>query len=667
MSLQDSALPHSPPQCSIRLLVKLNNNPGASTIFSYRDMLLEHQARKDGSKGAALAPALTETGDNQNKKKTTPNPDNDSDYDLDDDFIDDSELFRKEVGYCLPPQYQVPFFACRGPVENYFEHSTNMFDRETPANAAKPKVGRKRGADAGGNGAGKATKEKTRGRRSTAAEKAAEKAAAPAALPVAADAPVSPGGDAMDITTPAPPDSTPPESPAERQRTSKSASAAASRAVSPAPVHSTDDDDAPLGSASKAGNSTDEPKGKKRRVSAVSPAPKSSSRSTKSVSADSDAPPKKKRATKANSKAAPVASGEKPSASDETFPPVQKRGPPTPPPPVPSPVPTGPPPSVLRLLNSHMCAVEEFTQKYPPTAENPLPPDLVELLYRAALLASEHDLLNETFFNRMDTAIPLDRTIMEKVVHVYVIPKKLEQHKLSLRKLYDEFKVLVDQGVAAIEVPQPKFEGLPPTPPRFTWAPPTKILFWQILCGEWEMADLDNDYNTYVGKQPNFTQPYVRKAIYNKVLHFWPEGIMTLDLLSRVYSTIKKRIGDGDPTFSRLVDPFDTQKRTVLPKDHRRASESGDAGTPGSEKPPKKRSTKAVSAAAATGGTPAPTKKRASISTTATSTPVPAQPQVSAISATPVEVQVPPPHVQPVHVQSRKVSVSSILNPMPQP
>lgn len=39
-----------------------------------------------------------------------------------------------------------------------------------------------------------------------------------------------------------------------------------------------------------------------------------------------------------------------------------------------------------------------------------------------------------------------------------------------------------------------------------------------------------------------YTESGVRKAIYEKVLRFWPEGWMTADQLFRVYGSIIRRI-----------------------------------------------------------------------------------------------------------------------------
>ncbi|KAI9097078.1 hypothetical protein DFS34DRAFT_622425 [Phlyctochytrium arcticum] len=186
------------------------------------------------------------------------------------------------------------------------------------------------------------------------------------------------------------------------------------------------------------------------------------------------------------------------------------------------------------------------TQVGPPS---PLSPSLQKILTECALHASLNACLNASFFTRVNALLPYPDSYLRKIIGMYVIPRKLEKIQPGITSLYEKLRL----GVAGCIQ-----DG------KFTWTDEVRVIFWNILCGEWEMAELDNEYHILTDAPPEYNESAVRKAVYGKVMQYWPEGTMTVEGLSRTYSTMKRRVEKrvGSLTGAR-ADPFRVGKRKV--------------------------------------------------------------------------------------------------------
>ncbi|KAJ3173583.1 hypothetical protein HDU88_002670 [Geranomyces variabilis] len=616
---------------SVRIQVSLDKENPQANVFSYAELLRQKMEEMNPGKAAADAAAAAAAkaaakGTDGSDSEGSDGPDDtpkkrkkrmtDDYYDIDDEFIDDSDLFFSEVGYVAPQEIESGFFAWRGPVENFFkEYQPNPFEREPPAKPPKSATTKKRGAASDSKGKGA---DDSGARKRTSKKAAAASAARTPASPTAAKDKNANGAEAAaksggtpkkdkPSATDAPPASgsasstsvdTPP--PAAKLK-AKSVKKRPAPPVVDAIEHDTTDDDLPLTHQIRLGNiiaatesskldeptlmpkatttqanggskdHSGEPAKKKRKpsldiqstpIAHVKKAPKPKASTDKATSRPSStSTPKeaksapKKHTTKSASKSL--------NAKLET----QHRA-------TPSPAPGPTEAEILAMqkreemravLNTRLTELEQYAAIILPTPEEPFRGRVGDMVRDIALLAYTHDILDSRFFDRLIKVVPIRREELAKIVNRMLIPRKLDSLRSNMRELYESFKA--DIAEASANAPNS------PTPDgrlayKFPWTDALRAKFWNILCGEWEMADLDNEYNATPDSGPGFTQSGVRKAIYAKVLAYWPPNMMNADALSRLYSFMKRKLEkygeqgiDTMAVYGLRSDPFLSTKR----------------------------------------------------------------------------------------------------------
>ncbi|KAI8816945.1 uncharacterized protein EV422DRAFT_266781 [Fimicolochytrium jonesii] len=222
--------------------------------------------------------------------------------------------------------------------------------------------------------------------------------------------------------------------------------------------------------------------------------------------------------------------------------------------------------SLPRKVAQRLRAAAEAADKIKPTSDNPLPTELRTLVSKAADQAINAGWLNERFFEEVERFVPLDSDALRRTLKAYAIPRRLERLKPRIKQLYKDFEDMIHEAIQ--RPPQPAVdstggdESAENGGAKFRWTDKSRFAFWDILCGEWEMAQLDNEYNIAVNNPPAFTEMGVRKAIYAKVQSFWPEGTMSLDALSRVYSWMKRKIAEKNTAGEETIyDPFKSKAK----------------------------------------------------------------------------------------------------------
>ncbi|KND04661.1 uncharacterized protein SPPG_00377 [Spizellomyces punctatus DAOM BR117] len=231
---------------------------------------------------------------------------------------------------------------------------------------------------------------------------------------------------------------------------------------------------------------------------------------------------------------------------------------------------TGFPRKVEQLLQH----LEEKAYLLQPPAHEPLTGELRDCLHQAALTASNNSCLNASFFARVGAFLPYPEYYLRKIIGIHVIPKKLERMQPAIKQMYDHFRALIKETLTQNPIATQPSTSSAASPEgndgssKFPWTEDLRTLFWNLLCSEWEMAELDNEYHILTDTKPEFNESAVRKAVYGKVLSFWPEGMMTVETLSRTYSHMKRKLerraasGYGGGRYhGAKPDPFKNNKR----------------------------------------------------------------------------------------------------------
>ncbi|KAJ3180060.1 hypothetical protein HDU87_002284 [Geranomyces variabilis] len=615
---------------SVRIKVSLDKENPQANVFSYAELLRQKLEEMNPGKAAADAAAAAAAkaaakGTDGSDSEGSDGPDDtpkkrkkrvtDDYYDIDDEFIDDSDLFFSEVGYVAPQEMESGFFAWRGPVENFFkEYQPKLFEREPPAKPPKSATSKKRAAASDSKGKGA---DDTGSRKRTSKKAAASSAARTPASPTAAKDKSANGAEALTKSGGTPkkdklPVADTPAASGSASSTSVDApppSAAKPKAKSvkkrPAPPvvdaieHDTTDDDLPLTHQIRLGNILAATESSK--VDESTSTPKAASAQANGGSKDPSAEPaKKKRKPSMDIQSTPAANvkkSSKPKASTDkaTSRPsssstlkeaksgpkkqsakssskllkleAQQRA-------TPSPAPGPTEAEILAMqkreemrvvFNERLTELEQYAAIILPTPEEPFRGRVGDMVRDIALLAYAHDILDSRFFDRLINVVPIRREELAKIVNRMLIPRKLDSLRSNMRELYESFKA--DIAEASANAPNS------PTPDgrlayKFPWTDELRAKFWNILCGEWEMADLDNEYNATPDSGPGFTQSGVRKAIYAKVLAYWPPNMMNADALSRLYSFMKRKLEKyGEQGIDTMAvhglrpDPFLSTKR----------------------------------------------------------------------------------------------------------
>ncbi|KAJ2996874.1 hypothetical protein HDV02_006049 [Globomyces sp. JEL0801] len=168
------------------------------------------------------------------------------------------------------------------------------------------------------------------------------------------------------------------------------------------------------------------------------------------------------------------------------------------------------------------------------TVKSHFPSQLKPLFQSCVVTAMDYGVLNDTFFAHVTSILPYNTFTMRKLASRSVYPNRLSQFKHLLPTLYESLgervsQTCADQNITEIVTPlNPTTE--PDTPgKKYRFDEHTRILIWNILCLEWEMAEMDNemkfDYlninNRRLNKEtPIYNELNVRKAVYMKVKLF---------------------------------------------------------------------------------------------------------------------------------------------------
>ncbi|KAJ3096395.1 hypothetical protein HK100_005582, partial [Physocladia obscura] len=207
-------------------------------------------------------------------------------------------------------------------------------------------------------------------------------------------------------------------------------------------------------------------------------------------------------------------------------------------------------------------------------------------LLEAAKTAVLNNQMNENFVRHLKKVLPYNTFTLKRLVGRMLLNYALMKSKVALELKTAEFQALVNamclqQG---IEGPQEvagsnSAEPIDPTTgerKKFRFSEESKLAFWNILVLEWEQVELKNLHdsldsssnanssNTGSNISPvnlnnipsavKLTDANVRKAVYPKLVQFWPAGWMTSNDLSREYSLFKRRINTRAGTAAPGVD-----------------------------------------------------------------------------------------------------------------
>ncbi|EGF80325.1 hypothetical protein BATDEDRAFT_88849 [Batrachochytrium dendrobatidis JAM81] len=440
-------------------------------------------------------------------KKTTNVADAECNYDLEDDFIDDSEMFTDAMeGVEEVPEWDFGYFVWHGSVENFFDEQ--KLKPKQPKNKERP-----------GSSVASAIvtrKEFPKDAPATTTEKPTPKQTKPgvsakSAGDATANTPVTKSNKSTAKSTTA--------------STDESSAKSTNKSTAKSTVASTDE------SSTKSSPTHDTLKGSSKKSSAVSASKNSENKGSKSDAASLSAPSAAKiHAHESNFKSSfstptPVSNGASKMVIDED----------------------GFPASVVEKIKNiqTIAASKTFQDK------NQFPGSLVAPLRDCVWEAMEHQIHDTPLYNRLASILPYNVTILKKIVVKLIFPERLRVVKEQVRNLYTTMKNSIEASVTAqrkadenalSQSSQAPSNVDDDSKPKFKWEDEIRVLMWNILCFEWELADLDNISNTLNNEKPRFIESTVRRAVYGKMCSFWPNSWMDTNLLSREYSQWKKRV-----------------------------------------------------------------------------------------------------------------------------
>ncbi|KAI8609198.1 hypothetical protein BC830DRAFT_1085656 [Chytriomyces sp. MP71] len=480
--------------------------------------------------------AVDGTGNNKEGRKRAKRTDPTNVYDIEDEFIDDSEHLGTEAGGGLADT-QFGFFVWRGPVEDFTDHIVFQdFFEATRAPAQKKRRG-------GPIPRGGVTK------------KSAD--ASPAKLPTST-ALMNPGA----------------------------ASSVLSSSVNPAAGPNTDS--AAASKTSGALQTLIEPKKRKRVSAAATPSKKTAltiatnaegtggekGAGTDSSSFGSVPTPKKKKRVGSIGHAADVVG----SATSSTVKPepgesagaevADEKG-------KKKMVALSPAVEVTLNYLKNEREKESFENK------KNFPQNLRPPLLEAAKVAVLQDEMNENFIRHVKKILPYNSFTLRRLVARMLLNHAIMQSKINITMKTTEFQnhvnhLCAQQGLNSqfpcsppslpehqvtpgIDGPlesQPDTPAAPagggdistlvpvPEKKKFKFDDESKLAIWNLLVLEWEQAELTNLLNALDGNNSGvkITDANVRKAVYSKMVPFWPTGWMSTNDLSREYSLYKRRV-----------------------------------------------------------------------------------------------------------------------------
>ncbi|KAJ3226201.1 hypothetical protein HDU81_007441 [Chytriomyces hyalinus] len=189
------------------------------------------------------------------------------------------------------------------------------------------------------------------------------------------------------------------------------------------------------------------------------------------------------------------------------------------------------------------------------------PQNLRPPLLEAAKMAVLHDEMDENFIKHMKKILPYNSFTLKRLVGRILLNHAIMQSKINLSMKTTEFHNLVKSLCAQQGIDGPQEAVTDPTPPtaapdsisslvavtekkKFRFDEESKLAIWNLLVLEWEQAELTNLLNSLDGNNSGakLTDANVRKAVYLKLVGFWPSGWMSTNDISREYSLYKRRV-----------------------------------------------------------------------------------------------------------------------------
>ncbi|KAI8847072.1 hypothetical protein BC829DRAFT_418640 [Chytridium lagenaria] len=524
----------------------LHPNPAVSSTSSSSSHDVVLKEMQPPQPGSQRPPRDSDSDDDDALDGATKN----NDYDVEDDFIDDSELFYQDGTFLIPTRSNYGYFAWRGPVENFFEeHAPEVF--ESPKPSAKKKK------------TAAASKSKKAEPKITTATIASSSNTASAAAPP----PTSKASDTVSetpmITEPAKTSTTaPPSNPLSELST-------------PAK---------PLDAILSVPTATSTPNGDKKRKK--SPA-KEDGEKKKRKQATQDG----KAAVKVEAIGTAVAmvvdivgptagtmegsmaevgtieeakvamAGTNPEVGSEGEKKKRKKKKES----------ELPPTDLHPDIMDKLALVRTETSKHTFENKRHFPPVIKPLLFQAAWVAVSFNALDSEFIRHLREFLPYNAFTLKKLTVKMLLREGITILQRETEKLHLEIQAKVkelctSQGIEGPNEP-PTPTGAPPavvpegsednpevvalaaaaiesaTPKKkFKWTEDLRIMLWNLLTMECELAEFYNHYHVLEGDGSKTTDMSIRKAVYAKLHAFWPQGWMTTIDISREYSSFKRKM-----------------------------------------------------------------------------------------------------------------------------
>ncbi|KAJ3415266.1 hypothetical protein HDV05_005276 [Chytridiales sp. JEL 0842] len=229
------------------------------------------------------------------------------------------------------------------------------------------------------------------------------------------------------------------------------------------------------------------------------------------------------------------------------------------------------PPSVeakVRIFKDE-AAKESFEEK------KHFPPNLRPFLLEASKEAAAQSVLDENFIKHIRKTLPYNSFTIKKLVARMLIPDALVYLRSEMDKKYLEIEQKVKalcQQQEAVEVaeaapPETTEEVKEPTDSKETSSTPAaadkKKFKWSddlrqyvsTICNmESESAELFNQSYIINNENTRSSEQGVRKAVYAKLVSYWPQGTMTTLEISVQYSAYKRKIDRRSASGVKLED-----------------------------------------------------------------------------------------------------------------
>ncbi|KAJ3055865.1 hypothetical protein HK097_008968 [Rhizophlyctis rosea] len=187
----------------------------------------------------------------------------------------------------------------------------------------------------------------------------------------------------------------------------------------------------------------------------------------------------------------------------------------------------------------------------------------VDGLLNAAVIAQAVD---AQFIARLSGAIKVEEQYLMQVAKLYELRNQMREKKLAVQAMYRDMKQKIRETTDVQEVqyqkdlaewkkanPASKDDEEKSEKPkrRYGWPENLRALLWNILCTEWEIAQATNEEHLMRNEPAAFKEGPVRKAVYAKIMEYFPDGWISSETISRVYSSVKKmaerRYENGNP------------------------------------------------------------------------------------------------------------------------